>query len=319
VILHPFLLHVLAGLLLLRPGEPQAASFHSGIDLVPIYATVTDRDRRLVSDLSKNDFEIFDDGKPQPIAFFSNDVQPISIVVMLDRSGSMVEHSDLVTTAAEQFVLKLTHFDRARIGNFSYEILLAPSDFTNDRASLLDVLRHRLQPSGPTPVWTAVDRSITALLNESGRRVVLMFTDGHDAPMRGQTRTDVANVIRRAEVDEVMIYAIGVVVPEEPWNPDLAGALGPRLVRPQRSGKLLPPDPNLRKLAEVSGGGYFEINWASNLNGTFARVADELHHQYVMGFTPRTLDGKIHKIDVKVRRPGTMVRARISYLAGLNK
>jgi Ca-activated chloride channel family protein len=302
--------------MLLPAGEPQAVPFRSGIDLVPVYATVTDRDRRLVSDLSKDDFEIFDNGRLQPIAFFSNDVQPISIVVMLDRSGSMLEHSDLVTTAAEQFVLKLLQSDRARIGNFSYEILLAPSDFTNDRAALLDVLRHRLQPSGPSPVWTAVDRSITALLDELARRVVLVFTDGHDAPMRGQILTDVAEVIRRAQVDEVMIYAIGVVVPEEPENADPAER--PQLVRPGRR-KLLPPDPNLRKLAEVSGGGYFQIDWASNLSATFARVADELHHQYVMGFTPRTLDGKIHKIDVKVRRPGAAVRARKTYLAGLNK
>ena len=136
--------------------------------------------------------------------------------------------------------------------------------------------------------------------------------------MRSQARTEVTDVLRRAEADEVMIYTIGIAVPEEPGS---TGSVepGPFSVRRESKQKLQPPDPNLRKLAEVSGGGYFQIDWASNLKATFARVADELHHQYQLGFTPRTLDGKIHKIDVKVRRSGTVVRARKTYLAAQDK
>ena len=316
--IHLLLPMALAGVIFLRLAVQQPLPFRAGIDLVPVYATVTDKDRRLVSSLSENDFELFDNGRSQRIELFTNDVQPISIVVMLDRSGSMVEHSDLVTSGAEQFVLKLLPSDRARIGTFSYDILIAPPDFTKDHEALLDVLRGRLQPSGPSPVWTAVDRSITAVHGQSGCRVVLLFTDGHDAPMRGQPRTDVREVMRRAEVDEVMIYTIGIAVPEEPGNVSPVEP-GPLVVRRESRQKLQPPDPNLRKLAEVSGGGYFQLDWASNLKATFARVADELHHQYLLGFSPQTLDGKIHKIDIKVRRSGTMVRARKTYLAAPDK
>jgi Ca-activated chloride channel family protein len=308
------LAQVLGGAVLLCVAARQPPPFRGGVVLVPVYATVTNKDHRLVSGLSRDEFELFDNGRPQAIAFFSNEVQPLSVVVMIDRSGSMIEHSDLVTIAAEQFVSKLLGPDRARIGSFSWEIVLEPPDFTNDRSALGRVLRRELKPSGPSPVWTAVHLSIIAVRDEPGRRVVLLFSDGHDAPKRDQTRTDVRELLRRAEAGDVMIYTIGVMVPEEPGD---ASPAKPRTSVVHREGKrrLLLPDPSLRKLAEVSGGGYFQIDWESNLNATFERVADELHHQYVLGFVPQTLDGTVHKIEVRVRRPGTTVRTRKTYVA----
>jgi len=295
----------------LQPATP----FRAGIDVVPVYATVIDKHRRLISDLSKDDFQLFDNGRPQPIALFSNDVQPISIVVMLDRSGSMFEQDDLVTRGAERFVLKLLDSDRARIGSFGWEILIAPSDFTSDHTALTDALRHRRQPSAPSPVWTAVDQSITAVIGEAGRRVVLLFSDGHDAPLRDQRRTDVKDLMRRAEVSDVMIYAIGVAVPADSGNSGPPGHPGPSPLRRHDAEKLQAPDENLRKLADISGGGYFLITWGTNLDDAFARIADELHHQYLLAFTPRSLDRKVHDIDVRVRQSGMVVRARKTYLA----
>ena len=75
------------------------------------------------------------------------------------------------------------------------------------------------------------------------------------------------------------------------------------------------PDEGLPKIAAESGGGYFELDTAENLTSAFTRVADELHHQYALGFSPQALDGKTHKIDVRVKQPGLTVRARKSYFA----
>jgi hypothetical protein len=75
------------------------------------------------------------------------------------------------------------------------------------------------------------------------------------------------------------------------------------------------PDPELRELAASGGGGYFELRGTDDLDATFARVADELHHQYLLAFTPEALDGAVHTVDVRSRRPGVTVRSRTSYIA----
>ena len=75
------------------------------------------------------------------------------------------------------------------------------------------------------------------------------------------------------------------------------------------------PDDGLPKIAAATGGGYFELTGTDDLNATFTRVADELHHQYALGFTPAKLDGKMHTLDVKIAKEGMAARARKSYLA----
>jgi len=118
--------------------------------------TVTDADGRLVPDLGQDDFEIYDNGKPQTISIFANDIQPIMVVMMLDRSGSMVDNFRRVQEAAEQFVTRLLPADKARIGSFSYRIQVDPRTFTSDRNELLRILYKELQEPGPTPLWNAI-------------------------------------------------------------------------------------------------------------------------------------------------------------------
>jgi VWFA-related protein len=236
--------------------------------------------------------------------------------VMLDRSGSLAEESDWVREGAGEFVKKLLPADRARIGNFSTEIRISPPAFTSDKPTLMQVLRDDLQGVGPSPIWTAVDRSITALLHESGRRVVLLFSDGVDAPMRGQVKTDVKDVMYRAQYDEIMVYTIGVpgqqVTVQSTLHADGRGRLTPSTVYTSKTGK---PDPNLKMLAAESGGGYFELDPMRSLSSIFTRVADELHRQYWIGFAATKLDRKLHNLEVRVFRSGLTVRARKSYVA----
>lgn len=304
----------LTGVLVMAYGVyAQGQPYRRAVDLVSIYATATDRDGRLVPDLTKDDFEVRDDGRQQPLTVFSNDLQPIICVVMLDRSFSMADNEDIARDGAAQFVKAMLPADRVRIGSFAEEIHLSPETFTGDQPALMNVLKNELQAPGPSPVWTAVDRSITALRQESGRRVVLLFSDGHDQPVRGQVFTDVKDVMRRARLNDIMVYAIGFPSDASPSMP-FAARGGYQLFGSSKQ-KQKPPSRELQALAEESGGGYFEVNPYQSIGRTFARIADELHRQYWLGFTPRALDGRTHELEVKVKRRGVTVRARTTYVA----
>ena len=291
------LLAVLTGLsaviFAVRPAQEQA-QFRSSVQTVPVYATVIDKTGRLVPDLEESQFEILDNGKVRPITVFKSDVQPISVVAMLDTSGSMTLNLDFLKVAAEQFVLRLMPEDRARIGSFSDLIFINPPDFTSNRDQLVRILRNDIRFGNPTFLWDAINASLTALQPEAGRRVVLIFTDGADDKSQVATRD---SVLERAQQEDIMIYAIGLqsVLPAI------------RLVTK--------PDRGLRKIAEDTGGGYFELTKTADLDKTFTRVADELHRQYVLGFTPEVADGLAHKLEVRVKTPGMIARARKSYIA----
>lgn len=356
-------------------GAWQEPKFRAGTHTVSIYATVVDDSGRLVPDLNRDDFEVRDDDKPQDLTVFTNDIQPITIVIMLDRSGSMTWNYGLVRDAAEQFVGDLLPADRARLGNFSNRIEIDPETFTSDRAELVKILHENLQDGGPTPLWNATAAAMNALESQEGRRVVLMFTDGKDSPPNPMGNATFGEVRDRSQKEEIMVYAIGLAntCAPDPSAGTAAGAgaraaSGPDLMSNalrqsdahyQRRGGLPPrgpvirlpggipigvpampridppphpvhppdsteggrscasakPDPGLAELAAVGGGGYFELHGTDNLTSTFKRVAEELHHQYLLAFKASTLDGKSHVLDVRVKRPNMTVRARKSYVA----
>jgi Ca-activated chloride channel family protein len=287
----------------------QQPTFKSGARTVAVYATVTDQEGRLVPDLTREDFEIRDNGKPQPVAVFSNEVQPISVVMMLDRSGSMRGNFGLVEAAGEAFVRALLPADRARIGSFAEKVQIDPEDFISDHKQLIGILRTKLQNDGPTPLWNAVDASIATLKEQEGRKVVLAFTDGADNPGNFKLNNlSFMDVMRRAQVADVMVYAVGL---ESASRPTMGGGGlgGGGFAGGSR------PDPGLPAIAEETGAGYFELRRAQDLSSTFARVAEELHRQYLIGFVPEKLDDKMHKLEVRVKKAGMKVRARKEYYA----
>jgi Ca-activated chloride channel homolog len=262
---------------------------------VPVYVTVLDQTKRLVPDLQQGDFEVLDNGRPQTLAIFENTPTPITTTVMLDTSGSMTTALDLVKDGAEQFLLRLLPSDQAQVGAFNDKIEFHPeSSFTGNRDELVQSLRN-LDFGYPTRLYDALDESIAHLENIDGRKVVLVFTDGDDTA----SKVGLGKVMDRAREKDVMVYAIGLV--NDYFN-------GQQRVRSQ-------PDRGLKKLAEETGGGYFELKRTADLNETFTRVAEELHSQYVLGFSPEALDGKVHKLEVRVKKAGMTARARKSYLA----
>jgi Ca-activated chloride channel family protein len=288
---------LLAAATLTAAAQQEAPTFKATTQIVSVPATVLDGQGRLVPNLDQDAFTILDNGKPQDIIFFQNETQPFSVVVMLDYSASMTSSLDLLRAAAEQFLLRMLPQDRGQVGAFSDKIEFSGA-FTNDRDDLISALRD-LQYGNPTRLWDAVDQSIEMLKPIDGRKVVLVFTDGDDT----YSKTGFGSVLDHAKQNEVMVYAIGLQ--SQYFN-------GQRMVRSQ-------PDRSLRKIAEETGGGYFELKKTDELAPTFTRVAQELHSLYTIGFSPAALDGKEHKLDVRMKTAGQNARARKSYVASANR
>jgi len=286
---------LLAGSLVLA-GQDQPI-FKSNVRTVPIYATVVDPSGRLVPDLEQSDFSILDNGKPADVSLFSNESQPFTAVVMLDTSASMTANLKLLNRAAEQFLLRLLPVDKAQVGAFNDKIQLSGT-FTNNRDELIGALND-LYFGNPTRLNDGIAAGLDALQGVEGRRVVLVFTDGEDT----SSKTGFKTVLERARDEEVMVYSIGLE--SEYFN-------GLRVVKSR-------PSRDLRKISDETGGGYFELLKTADLAPTFTRVAQELRSQYLIGFAPTALDGKVHKLEVKVSRTGMTVRARKSYLAAPDK
>jgi Ca-activated chloride channel family protein len=272
-------------------GAARPAQFRSSVSSVAVYATVSDRSGRLVTDLTRDDFTVRDNGRPVDISLFSNDPQPITVAVMLDMSGSMLSRFQRVRNSTIEFIEALLPADRAQIGTFGDEVSVSPM-LTSDKAVLMRVLHQELWPGGATPLWNALDAAMMALSKESGRRVVLALTDGGDSCIFRRC-SSFDDVQKRAVREGFMVYAIGME------RPGLAS--------------------EIVELAEETGGGHYEIKADDDLTSTFIRIADELRRQYLIGFAPLERDGRMHRLDVAVRRNGLTVRARRNYLSETKK
>ncbi len=278
-------------------GAAQQPTFRSGTQFVPLFTTVTDMQGRLVPDLDRDQFTVLDNGKVQNLTVFENETQPFTVVIMMDFSASMTANLDRLKDAAEQFLIRMLPADKAQVGAFSDKIQFSGT-FTSDRDDLIGALGD-LQFGNPTRLYDAIWESIDMLEGVEGRKVVVAFTDGDDTA----SRRGMGDALDYARAKEVMIYSIGME--SEFFN-------GQRVTRTR-------PDRGLRKLSEETGGGYFELKKADDLGPTFTRVVQELHSLYTIGFNPTTLDGKEHKLEVRMKQQGMTARARRSYVASAER
>ena len=271
----------------------QQPTFRSGSRVVPSFVTVTDANNRLVTDLAREDFELLDNGKPQELTIFDNEVRPITVVVMLDTSVSMTDRLKDLYAGAEQFLLRLMPHDKATVGAFNDKIEFA-TGLTSDRNSLVSALK-RLDFGNETRLYDAVHGCLDVLDKADGRKAILLFTDGADFGSRLKS----GRALERAREGDVMIYGIG---------------LETRFFNGQ-SYVTSRPDSILNRFARETGGGYFDLKKDADLNASFTRIAQELRSQYLLGFSPATLDGKVHQLEVRVKRPDLKTRSRKTYLA----
>ncbi len=291
------------------------AQFRTGTDIVDVYATVKLKNGTIASDLAREDFELLEDGKPREITVFSHSVQPLSVAMILDNSGSTVNDFTDIRQAAQEFVGRLLRTDRTSISTLTW----ACQDFTDESKDLLTVLKMQLPTDWGSPIWAATDREMERLTSESGRRIVLLFSDGVDTqdpassvpppppiqptsfmnpctPAMPQAYKSLDSVIKRASAEGVMVYAVSVAPPPVPGMGNAGGGA-------------------LAKLSKETGTQYQRLGNYSEVKAAFRSIADELHLQYLLGFVPTFTDGLPHTIDVKVKRSGVTVLARKSYIA----
>src|SRR4030095_8383620 len=140
-------------------ASSQQPTFRGTSDAVRVFVTVTDRDGRLITTLKQDDFEIRDEGKPQPITLFDNTPQPVRLIVLLDVSGSMEGNLPLLRAAAEQLFERLGPHDVAPVGPFGRDGIIS-QPFTRDASELRRALPTSIAPDAPTPLWRAVDEAM---------------------------------------------------------------------------------------------------------------------------------------------------------------
>jgi Ca-activated chloride channel family protein len=299
-----------------RAQDPQQPVFRTGVETVAIYATVVDANGAVVKRLQRSDFLVYDNGWLQDLTTFEPGVQPITATVLIDTSQSMTLSLDLARFAAEQFIVRLQPGDKARVGEFNELIQMSP-EFTENRDALLRWLHQERHTGNPTRLWDAIDHTRAELAPVGGRRILMVMTDGEDT----YSKEKAFDVFTRARGDELMIYLIqfrraGAAFTEKVPPEGLKNffQFGGQVVDGARGGEATPGQV-LERFAWQTGGAYRFIRPNDNVNAIFTGLIEELHYQYVIGFTPKTFDGKLHVLDTKVRTPGLTVRARRSYLA----
>jgi Ca-activated chloride channel family protein len=298
----------LCGVVVASSLDPQQTVFRGTGDTVRVFVTVLDKNERLATALPRDIFEVRDNGRPQPVTVFDNSPQPIRLIVMLDVSGSMERNLPLLRAASIELFNRLGPDDAAKVGTFGHTIDITP-EFTKDARALQAALPAEIPPDAPTPLWRGINQAMSAFDPKDDRRhVVLVLSDGKDSPGFTKKFYSQLEIIERATAEEVMIYAIGLR--SRSGSPLPMPGVSPMQVLVADL-----PDPGLGKAAIETGGGYFELSPRDDFGATFARVADELHSQYLLGYAPPARDGKTHKIEVKVSTPGLKVRARKSYVA----
>src|SRR3954471_15972253 len=196
----------------LGAAAAQQPVFRGESEAVRVFVTVMDRDGRLVTTLTRENFEIRDQGQPQPITQFDNRPQPIRLIVMLDVSGSMAGNLPLLRAASTQLFTRLREDDGVRVGSFGHDVTISAS-FTHDPNELASALPTDIAPDAPTPLWRAMEQAMDTFGREDDRRkVILVLSDGKDSgPLSLRQRpSSQADVIDRARREDVMVYGVGM-------------------------------------------------------------------------------------------------------------
>lgn len=279
----------------------QVPEFRSSTDTVRVFATVTDQRTRLVTNLSKSDFTVRDNGVEQRLTQFDNTPVPIRLIVVLDVSDSMARNLPLMRQGTERLLTRLHLDDLIKIAFFGARDVRLTHSYTRDLNELNRTLPGKVITGQGSPVWRALLTAVEALQAEADetRRVILLVSDGLNGDPVVQNSITETDVIKAAQSADVMIYCIGM-------TPFLPTSSTPK------------PYPGLVDVASETGGGYAEVRPGTALQAgvvLFGDIADELHSQYLLGFEPQKHDGKVHRLDVRINQSGMKARARKNFVA----
>jgi VWFA-related protein len=268
------------------------------VEAVNLSLVVTDKKGRFVPGLGAGDFVVTENQVPQEIAFFTSEVTPVTLLLLLDASTSVRESVDAIKEAAANFVTKLWDGDQAIIADFNERVRFS-SHFSDDTDRLVATIQS-LYPAGWTALYDSLLLSLEKVSEADGRKALLVFTDGDDSRSMGMGSESTAkDAIEGAKLSEVTIYSIGFE--------------GRRGLGSQGVNKGF-----LKKLSEETGGASFFPKGIGDLNESFAQIEDELHSQYRLAYVPsnQDRDGQWRAIAVRVKnRDDLVVRTRQGYYA----
>lgn len=301
------------------PSFPQAAGQAQGqepvikteVNLVNVFATVRDKNKRVVTDLKEDDFKIYEDGHEEKIAFFSKEMNlPITLGLLLDTSGSEQNMLPAIQDGGSRFIHRvLKKGDEAMVISFDSDVDLL-SDFTDDR-SILDraINKARINiPGGgmvagnPGPIGGSANITGTALYDaiylacgdklngEAGRKAIVIVTDAQDEG----SKVRLEEAVEAAQRTDTVIHILLVADPRFGGNVGVA-----------------------RKLTEDTGGRLIIVSSERKLEEAFDQISEELRSQYMLGYYPtnNTKDGKFRKIRVDMTNHDLKVLARKGYYA----
>jgi VWFA-related protein len=286
-------------------------------EVVNVYAVVADKNKHLIADLKKEDFELEEDGKPQEIRYFSRETDtPLTIGIMVDTSPSQGKVLGIEQEEAKAFLHQvLRPRDMAFVLHFDVDCELL-QDFTADQRLLAHAIDetvingggHGVMPGpfptsdsgGATHLYDAVYLASNDLMkNEVGRKVLILLTDGEDQGSRVKLET----ALEASQKSDVINYSVAITDRRFYWGH--GGGFG------------FSGDSVLRKLSDETGGHVIDVNHSKDASAAFQQIANELRTQYLLGYTPTNtkLDGSFRKIRVQARNADYKVQARRGYYA----
>jgi VWFA-related protein len=276
------------------PPAPRLFTFESAIDMVSLTAVVHDKGGRFIRGLGPSDIDVFEDGVRQEVTYFreaaggTDEKIPLSVVLVLDASGSMRTNMRFLQEAALSFVYKLTDVDQALVVQFN-ESIKGSAEFTGD-VDRLEQFVEALQAWGGTSLYDAIHYSLNRIKDQPGRKALVVFSDGADttSSLKEQEVVDYARAV------EATVYCVGI-----------------RGVGAGGSARGF-----LRKVAGETGGEFFFPDRVGDLIKVFNAISEELHNHYALAYSPaKAPDGMWRDIAVRLKRKDAEIRVRKGYFA----
>jgi VWFA-related protein len=267
------------------------------VERVNVFFTVAGKSGRFITNLGRDDFEVFEDDQQQNITNFSSETNlPLNIALVVDTSGSIRGKVRLEQDAAASFFYSALRRgrDKATIIGFDHVIRVL-QDYTDD-PSVLDGAMQRIIAGGSTSLYDAVSEAIHRLAGANGRRVIIILSDGMD----NSSHVSSAKTVEYAQKNDVIIYAVSTNTPDDVTSPE------------RREG-----DANLKCLTLETGGRVLFPAKMTDLKQSFHRIGEELRSQYSLAYNPsnRKHDGTYRQIRILSPHKSYNIRSRTGYFA----
>jgi VWFA-related protein len=297
----------------LSPNNSFAQDDTINIDtnLVTVPVTVFDRQGRYITDLQKENFQVFEDGVEQEITFFEPVNKPLSVFLLVDVSGSMYQQFPALALAGNTFIRQLRPDDKITIALFATDIdTVIKESYVKDVLGKETVnLSRKRSFRSKKILFDSVEKAMKKFKEISGRKALILFSDGMGSGYFASAKSN----LRDAEESEALIYTIQFVTYRK---------VPPKYVSKKYYYQNIDKaNKYLKGLAEISGGFRIQIDNIDELKEAYKKITDELSQQYTIGYSPRKTGkkGESRNIKVKVNIPNAAVRARKSYIVGSNK